>query len=87
MMTQSGSRRAVLGLAAALGGAVIAEISPAGAARRRRRGRGRRQKTTVTNTNESSTSFNESNTSVVVGPDGPDGPDANVVYPPPSPES
>lgn len=85
-MTQSGSRRAVLGLAAALGGAVLAEISPA-AARRRKRGRGRSKKITVTNSTETNTSYDETNTSVVVGPDGPDGPDANVVYPPPSPES
>ena len=76
MITKSVSRRWVL--AGTLGslvtfGGMQATSTSAGAGRKRKRGRGRR--VTVRTGTENTYTFDETNTSVVVGPDGPPGPD------------
>jgi hypothetical protein len=55
-----------------LGGA-LATLTPAEAGRKHKRGR--RRKVTVRTGNQNTNTFDETNTSVVVGPDGPAGPD------------
>lgn len=75
-MTTVLSRRLILG--STLGslvtlGGVLVTRTPAEAGRKRKRGRGR--KVTVRTGSENTYTFDETNTSTVVGPDGPPGPD------------
>lgn len=76
MLTKTVSRRVVLnsagGALVTVGGA-LATMIPAAAGRKRKHGR--KRKVTVRTGNNHTSTFDETNTSVVVGPDGPPGPD------------
>jgi hypothetical protein len=76
MVTKSVSRRVMVSGAIAslimLGSALVMP-EPADAGRKNKRSR--RRKVTVRTGNQNTYTFDETNTSVVVGPDGPDGPD------------
>lgn len=81
MMLKPVSRRLILvGAMGSLAtfGSLLAELTPAEAARKRRRSRKRRRKVTVKTNEEQTATYNETNVSVVVGPDGPPGPDDNA---------
>jgi hypothetical protein len=54
-------------------GSALSIATPAEAGRKNKRSR--RRKVTVRTGNQNTYTFDETNTSVVVGPDGPDGPD------------